>query len=100
MRSSSRFVPSRERSFLPVIRRATGSQSRRGLLFLHLGELRSGKPNVIQHQLAHQVPDALGTAYNRTKFLKERKAMMQQWADYLGMLKVGGAVIPLSGKAA
>ena len=58
------------------------------------------KPEVIEHQLAHQVPDALGTAYNRTKFLKERKAMMQQWADYLGMLKVGGAVIPLSGKAA
>ncbi|TAM01410.1 MAG: DUF4102 domain-containing protein [Paraburkholderia sp.] len=45
------------------------------------------KPEVIEHQLAHKVPDALGTAYNRTKFLKERRAMMQQWADYLGSLK-------------
>jgi integrase len=46
------------------------------------------KPEVIEHQLAHRVPDALGTAYNRTKFLKERKAMMQQWADYLARLRV------------
>lgn len=45
------------------------------------------KPEVIEHQLAHSVPDALGTAYNRTKFLKERKAMMQLWADYLDKLK-------------
>lgn len=45
------------------------------------------KPEVIEHQLAHRVPDALGTAYNRTKFLKERRAMMQQWADYLDGLK-------------
>lgn len=53
------------------------------------------KPEVIEHQLAHKVPDALGTAYNRTKFLKERKAMMQQWADYLDKLKAGAAVIPI-----
>ena len=44
-------------------------------------------PEVIEHQLAHRVPDALGTAYNRTKFLPERKKMMQQWADYLDALK-------------
>lgn len=46
-------------------------------------------PEVIEHQLAHRVPDALGTAYNRTKFLKERRAMMQVWADYLDGLKDG-----------
>lgn len=45
------------------------------------------KPEVIEHQLAHKVPDALGSAYNRTKFLKERKSMMQRWADYLEKLK-------------
>jgi integrase len=44
---------------------------------------------VIEHQLAHRVPDALGTAYNRTKFLAERKKMMQVWADYLDKLKAG-----------
>ncbi|KAI3598721.1 Integrase [Cupriavidus necator H850] len=47
------------------------------------------KPEVIEHQLAHAVPDALGGAYNRTRFIKERRAMMQVWADYLGRLKAG-----------
>lgn len=53
------------------------------------------KPEVIEHQLAHRVPDALGTAYNRTKFLAERRKMMQQWADYLDQLNAGAEVIPL-----
>lgn len=65
-----------------------------------LAEELHQKPEVIEHQLAHQVPDALGTAYNRTKFLKERRAMMQLWADYLDKLKAGADVIPLHGTAA
>jgi integrase len=64
-----------------------------------LHEELNQKPEVIEHQLAHAVPDALGTAYNRTKFLKERKAMMQLWADYLDKLKAGAEVIPI-GKSA
>jgi integrase len=51
------------------------------------------RPEVIEHQLAHKVPDALGTAYNRTKFLKERKQMKQEWADYLEQLKAGADVL-------
>ena len=43
--------------------------------------------DVIEHQLAHRVPDSLGTAYNRTKFLEQRKFMMQTWADYLDEIK-------------
>ena len=58
------------------------------------------KPEVIEHQLAHKVPDSLGTAYNRTKFLKERKAMMQLWADYLDKLKAGADVIRIHGNVA
>jgi integrase len=54
-------------------------------------------PEVIEHQLAHKVPDALGTAYNRTKFLKERRVMMQQWADYLDQLKAGAEVLAFAG---
>lgn len=65
-----------------------------------LAEELHQKPEVIEHQLAHKVPDSLGTAYNRTKFLKERKAMMQLWADYLNQLKAGADVIPLHGDAA
>jgi len=45
-------------------------------------------PHIIEHQLAHKVPDTLGAAYNRTKFIEQRKAMMQKWADYLDELKV------------
>ncbi|SAL64848.1 tyrosine-type recombinase/integrase [Caballeronia telluris] len=44
---------------------------------------------VIEHQLAHRVSDALGTAYNRTKFIDDRIVMMQRWADYLDNLKAG-----------
>ena len=44
-------------------------------------------PHVIEHQLAHSVPDSLGQAYNRTKFIDKRKTMMQDWSDYLYKLK-------------
>jgi integrase len=50
-------------------------------------------PQVIEHQLAHKVPDALGAAYNRTKFIEQRKVMMQKWADYLDELKAGAKLI-------
>ncbi|HVW66025.1 MAG TPA: integrase arm-type DNA-binding domain-containing protein [Nitrosospira sp.] len=52
-----------------------------------LAEELHQKPEVIEHQLAHKVPDALGSAYNRTKFLKERRSMMQIWADYLEKIR-------------
>jgi integrase len=58
------------------------------------------KPEVIEHQLAHSVPDALGTAYNRTKFLKERRTMMQLWADYLYGIKAGAKLIRFDEQAA
>jgi integrase len=51
-------------------------------------------PYIIENQLAHKVPDALGAAYNRTKFIEQRTAMMQAWADYLDELKAGAKVIP------
>ncbi len=54
------------------------------------------RPEVIEHQLAHRVKDNNGTAYNRTKFLKERTEMMQVWADYLDELRAGAEpTVPL-----
>lgn len=47
------------------------------------------RPELIEQQLAHAVKDPLGRAYNRTKHLKERHSMMQQWADYLDDLRKG-----------
>ncbi|HRG50038.1 MAG TPA: integrase arm-type DNA-binding domain-containing protein [Pseudomonadales bacterium] len=48
---------------------------------------------VIEMQLAHEVKDVNGTAYNRTKFLQERIEMMQGWADYLDTLKVSAKLM-------
>jgi integrase len=42
---------------------------------------------IIEQQLAHQVRDMHGRAYNRTKHLVKRREMMQGWADYLDRLK-------------
>lgn len=50
-------------------------------------------PEVVEAQLAHAVPDALGRAYNRTQFVDQRRAMMQAWADYLDRLKAGASIV-------
>jgi integrase len=52
-----------------------------------LDEALEFEPHLIEHQLAHEVKDSLGRAYNRTKHLKQRKLMMQSWSDYLNRLK-------------
>ncbi len=54
-------------------------------------EVLKFRVDLMEHQLAHAVKDANGTAYNRTSFLPERKRMMQRWADYLDQLKTGEA---------
>ncbi len=45
------------------------------------------EPDVIELQLGHAVPDRLGDAYNRTKFMDKRKEMMQAWSDYIDQIK-------------
>lgn len=52
-----------------------------------LDEVLRVRPDYIEHQLAHAVRDPNGRAYNRTAHLPERRAMMQQWANYLETLK-------------
>ena len=52
-----------------------------------LDEVLGFRTDFIEHQLAHAVRDPNGRAYNRTAHLKERKQMMQAWADYLDKLK-------------
>jgi len=42
---------------------------------------------LIEQQLAHEVRDVHGRAYNRTHHLPQRAEMMQQWADYLDQLR-------------
>ena len=52
-----------------------------------LDEVLGYRVDLIEHQLAHAVKDANGTAYNRTKHLPARLEMMQGWADYLDELR-------------
>jgi len=61
-------------------------------------EVLQQRIDIIEAQLAHQVKDTLGRAYNRTQFLKERRELMNRWGEYLDGLKVGGKVIPLKRK--
>ena len=65
--------------------------SARTMLVDHLGL----DPLMIEANLAHAVKDANGRSYNRTTYLKQRFDMIQQWADYLDRLRMGGEVIPL-----
>jgi hypothetical protein len=51
-------------------------------------------PEVIEAQLAHAVPDALGRAYNRTQYLEQRRDLMAKWADYLDALHKGAKGMP------
>lgn len=52
-----------------------------------LNERLHFRVDYIEQQMGHGVKDALGRAYNRTKHLEERTAMMQRWSDYLDELK-------------
>jgi integrase len=41
----------------------------------------------VEMQLAHEVKDSLGNAYNRIQWIDDRHKMMQQWADHLDQLR-------------
>lgn len=58
-------------------------------------EVLQERIDIVEAQLAHQVKDALGRAYNRTSFLKERRDLMNRWGSYLDSLKKANKVIPL-----
>jgi hypothetical protein len=45
-------------------------------------------PEVIEAQLAHTVPDALGRSYNRTQYLAQRRELMSKWADFVDQLRL------------
>jgi len=53
----------------------------------------------IERQLAHAERNAVSAAYNFAEHLPERRNMMQEWADYLDVLKASADVIPLFRRA-
>jgi len=44
-------------------------------------------PDIIELQLAHRERNKVRAAYNRAQRLRERREMMQKWADYLDSLR-------------
>ena len=52
----------------------------------------------IEIQLAHSERNKVRAAYNRAKYLPQRKMMMQQWSDYLDSLRSGGDVKSIANK--
>ena len=44
------------------------------------------RPDIIERQLAHGDTDKVRAVYNRAAYMDERRAMMQEWADYLDSL--------------
>lgn len=55
---------------------------------------------IVEMQLGHRVRDTHGRAYNRTQWIEQRGAMLQQWADYLDTLRGDQRVIPIYGARA
>ena len=51
--------------------------------------------DVLEAQLAHAKRDEIQRAYDRAAFVKERKTIMQAWADYLDNLRESGNVVPI-----
>jgi integrase len=45
------------------------------------------RPDAIERQLAHGERDHVRAVYNHAEYLPERKLMMQDWADYLDILR-------------
>ncbi len=51
--------------------------------------------DVIELQLAHQERNEVSAAYNHATYLKDRRKLMQAWADHLDKLREEAKVVPL-----
>lgn len=61
---------------------------------------RGYKADWVERQLAHGDPDKIRGTYNKAMYLEPRAKMMQQWADLLDSIKVGGGnVVPMVKKS-
>ncbi len=65
----------------------------RALAMTTLKERLHYRHEVVDRQLAHAQRNEIDSAYDRAKFLDERKKMMQEWADYLDAVEAGANVI-------
>lgn len=66
----------------------------RGLASTVLNEMNFN-PDWIERQLAHDERNKVRAAYNSAQYLPGRRAMMEQWADFIDSQKPGGNVLML-----
>lgn len=64
----------------------------RALAMTTLKEKLGYRHEIVDRQLAHAHEDKVASAYDRAKFIEERKKMMQHWADYLDQLGNGKVI--------
>ena len=58
----------------------------RALAMTTIMEKLGYRHEVVDLQLAHSKKDKIQAAYDRTKFLSERRKMMQNYADYIDQI--------------
>ena len=64
------------------------------------GEQSSFPREVIEHAMAHQLPDKAEAAYSRGPLMAKRAKLMEAWASYCASTRPAGAkVTPIRGKA-
>lgn len=81
----------------------SGKMTGHGFRALAMGVIKERlgyRHEVIDRQLSHASGDVYGEAYDRAKFLDERRIMMQQYADYLDNAVSGKVVTGRFGRAA
>lgn len=65
----------------------------RALAMSTIKERLGYRHEVVDRQLAHAPASKVDAAYDRAKFLDDRRKMMQEWADYLdGIVKTGTVI--------
>jgi integrase len=72
----------------------SGRMTGHGFRSLAMGVIKERlgyRHEVVDRQLSHASGDVYGEAYDRAMFLSERKAMMQEYADYLDKLVAANA---------
>ncbi|MGB9152760.1 MAG: integrase arm-type DNA-binding domain-containing protein [Alphaproteobacteria bacterium] len=65
----------------------------RALAMTTIKEKLGYRHEVVDRQLAHAPANKVDAAYDRAKFLSERRTMMQEWADYLDKIAGTGKVV-------
>lgn len=63
------------------------------------GETTAHPREVVEHAMAHQLPDKAEAAYARGSLLEKRRVLMSDWASYCATVRTAGDVVDIRAKA-